>query len=281
MPDLHTSTRELTIVQFGYYQHFTGTWFGVALPFLMGYSFAAPLFQVWHGARCQLSPDMSLERDRVRSLSISFNVDVLGAPCPLGELWVAVDTAQNTQAFSNANPPSDPGGWYQPMMAGWELWGYDDGTGWSAPTPPATITVQLAPATVTDPVTGTVLPDYTSAGAVGILESANAGGIINLSYAFDTAVNRLANVTSCVLEVTELDYFTGVTGARGNERPNDRCRVVRESRFRVPSWSDSLIEDGYRPGHWVRPAGWDPQEEFPDYVGNPREGVRDDDCPLE
>ena len=277
MPEAHTHTRTATLVQQG--RNLAGLVWGEGLTSL---GFPAVPFPSTQGCRFQIYTDMRSEKPRVRSLTLNLSATTYGfGPVVLGDIYVVLQNLTTSTPYSATNlPPFDL-----------ELRGTADLTDWirvatlrgpvaiwSNPITPATATIPIG-LRCTEPVTGNLLYDLSVFSH--ILESCCADGILNMSIQLmTTGGSSYANLTP-TLVIEELDFFTGVAGTKGRERGDSRVRVVRDSRFGMPAWSDELVEDGDSPGVWVKPKHSDPEDPEREYIGNPREGARDDDVPLE
>jgi hypothetical protein len=183
-----------------------------------------------------------------------------------------------TEPFSLANPPLyDLGPFGAANTAGWTYIVNDATPDWNpGVVTPASINCPVGTAS-TDPIVGTTYYDLTA--FANQFENYSSDGILNMSVQVTTGA-QYATFDPLLL-VTELDFFTGVAGSKGREKADSRVRIVRDSRFGMPSWSEDLVEDEYTPGLWVRANDKDPEDEYREYVPNPREGTRDDDVPLE
>lgn len=272
MPESHTTQRAIAEYEYGAYYILAPLW--VPNDRLAGYPFG--FFANVKGLRFQLAADMAAEKPRTRTMTlIVLATTYLGAPATLEDTYVSIQNTPVTESFSLANPPDSTleiGG----ILPGWGIVGNITAAEWSMPTTPAVASIPLGTLS-TDPVTGTTYYDLTQ--WAPLLESANANGILNLSLQIYTGAEAANVITALVVE--ELDFFTGVAGSMGRERGDARVRVVRDSRYGMPAWSDNLVEDEFIEGNWVRAHDRDPEDEYREYVPNPREGVRDDDVPLE
>jgi len=269
--DYNTSTRNATLIQ-------SGT--ASSLPF---YANAAPTSVAYPGGglftqhtclRYQLHSSMTLNKPVTVGLTLEFDV-TYGAgvnPVVLGALAVAVFESNTTEAFSVANiPPFPVGG----LGANWKYYGIDDGTGWSAATTPAEISIPLGNG-VMDPALGTTYRSLTNESY--IFENTSSDGMISLSLVFGTGLS-VALVNSPTLVMTETPFHTGMMVGEGDLKR--RARAVHSYKSGFPYLSDEAIPDGHTDGIMVHPDDYDPidpvAEGRGDYIPSPSEGVVDDE----
>jgi len=239
-------------------------------------AFPLPIVQ---GVRFRLRDSSNEEPIRIRSAFLVLSVTTHGgAPGTLGATYAVMQNTSDTEPFSVSNPPLydlGPGG--AADTTGWTYLVEDGAPSWTNPTTPSTLNTALGTA-VTEPVVGSTYYDISD--FIPIFENYNSAGIVNMSIQIGVTVASYVLLYPYLL-IEALDFFTGVAGSKGRERGDSRVRVVRDSRFGMPAWSDELVEDGDSPGVWVKPKHSDPEDPEREYIGNPREGVRDDDVPLE
>jgi hypothetical protein len=145
--------------------------------------------------------------------------------------------------------------------------------------------------------------DYTSADAVWVLNGSTYDVTFELYTDTDwntvgsttTTKDALAQLFSDVLWNGRLQLVVGIlgsctvsavtltgrsvpfwTGTPSLGDPGSRRRAVLDDRYGMPAFSDTLVEDGFLEGRWVRPDDWDPEDPEADYPGNSQEGEVDD-----
>jgi hypothetical protein len=239
----------------------------------------APIFRSIQGHRYQLYTTVTNPKPRVHSLTLNINLTTAGGVAPtLGIIRVALQSTNQTIPYgTGVNLPPDISA---AIPAGWELFGLDDGTGWSNPTVPSSISLPLGitGTTTTDPILGTVHYELTDWDY--ILEDAASNGIINLAFYIDTGAGATgAFMVSPTLTVVETPFHTGMMV--GEEQLRRRARVVHSYKSGFPYLSDEAIPDGFTDGIMMHPDDFDPIDPVAqgrgDYVPSPLEGVVDDE----
>ena len=270
--DYNTLTRDATLVQSGTASSVPV--YADAAPTSVGYP-GGGLFTQHTCLRYQLHSSMTLNKPVTTGLTLKFDV-TWGAgvnPVVLGALAVAVFESNTTEVFTALNIPPFPVG--DLTGTGWKYYGIDDGTGWSAATTPAEISVSLGNV-VMDPALGTTY--YSLTDEAYIFEDANSDGMISLSLVFGTGLS-VTLVNTPTLVMSETPSHTGMMV--GESELKRKARAVHSYKSGFPYLSDEAVPDGFTDGIMMHPDDYDPIDPVAqgrgDYVPSASESVVDDE----
>jgi hypothetical protein len=104
-----------------------------------------------------------------------------------------------------------------------------------------------------------------------------SNGQVLFGFEFVPNNGASASVTP-TLTGTRVPFYTGVMGG---PHAGDRTRMVLDDRYGMPTSVWDITEDEYLEGRYVRVSDKDPEDPDPEYTGNPTEGERYDDVPLD
>lgn len=224
------------------------------------------------GLRFQLYSSMVLLKPVIKMLTLDLEAGVwVGMPTSPTWVSVAIQDIPDSAVFDNTNlPPRQD----VALPANWYAFGYDDGTSWTNPTTPTTISIPLGVQT-TDPVLGTTVYTYNSFSDV--FEHSDSNGMINLSVHIYTDFSA-AEITP-TLRIEEASFHTGMMVGEGDLKR--RTRVVHSYKSGFPYLADEAVPDGFTDGIMMHPDDYDPEDPVDqgrgDYVPSPGEGVVDDE----
>jgi hypothetical protein len=213
-------------------------------------------------------------RDPYRYSRLALNVtgSVVAAAAPTDLVYIGVTASSSPALWTDSAGGNPPPGTTVDYSAGW--------------TPLGGVTASLngdIGDAILDPVTNT--NSYDLADIRQYIEPTDGvlNGYIGITLRYQTAglaVTGLGSTFEAFLQLT-VERNTFWTGQAGGPWAGQRTRVGLDGRFGMPYSALELVEDGESSGVWVRPEHWDPEDPEPDYTGNPQEGVREDDVPVQ